>query len=94
MYHKGKWGTVCDHGWNDTDASVACRQLGLGSAGTAVSSAYFGKGSGPIWLDDMSCYGNESSLFDCQHPGIGVENCGHRRDAGVICGMMHTYYSV
>ena len=30
IYHSGQWGTVCSHGFDNLDARVACRNLGLG----------------------------------------------------------------
>ena len=86
IYHNGEWGTVCDDGWDDTDAGVVCAQLGFNSSGTAVGSAAFGQGSGPIWLDNIMCAGNESSLAYCIHLGLNVtRNCSHSEDAGVRC---------
>ena len=84
--YNGEWGTVCGDGWDDTDAGVVCRQLGFGSSGTAIGSATFGQGSGPILLDSVTCSGSESTLASCGHLGVGVtRSCSHSEDAGVRC---------
>ena len=86
VYYNGKWGTVCDDGWDDTDAGVVCRQLGFGSSGTAVGSAGFGQRLGSIWLNSVMCTGSESTLASCGHLGVGItSSCNHNEDAGVIC---------
>ncbi len=85
IFFDGEWGTVCDDEWDLADAEVVCRQLGFGRATSALSDAAFGAGTGPIWLDNVSCTGSENRLADCDFPGLGVENCSHLEDAGVIC---------
>ena len=82
LYFNGEWSTICNDGWDDTDASVVCRQLGFGLSGVTLQPE---PGRGLILLDDVNCFGNESSLLNCEHSGIGISNCDHSKDAGVNC---------
>jgi len=85
VYHNGEWGTVCDNGWDLNDAQVVCSELGLGEASAARHNAFYGQGSGDIWLENLNCVGTEWTIGNCSHRGWGIENCDHSEDAGVKC---------
>ena len=67
------WGGVCNAGWTALNTRVACRQLGfLDGAGSyhcnhipAVSLVLF----------QVSCFGNENVLFDCNSTATPTETC-------------------
>ncbi|XP_036068777.1 deleted in malignant brain tumors 1 protein-like [Oryzias melastigma] len=59
--------------------------MGCGSALSAPPLAYFGAGTGQIWLDYVACTGSESDLFQCTNNGYGVNSCVHGEDASVTC---------
>ncbi|XP_025100074.1 deleted in malignant brain tumors 1 protein-like [Pomacea canaliculata] len=62
ILYNGTWNTVCDNGFRNVDAQVACRMLGFGSSGAvAVASDTFGPGQGRILLDDVNCLGTETA---------------------------------
>ncbi|PIK49864.1 putative scavenger receptor cysteine-rich protein type 12 isoform X1 [Apostichopus japonicus] len=86
VYLNNQWGTICDDEWDMFDAEVICRQLGFGDAVSAPSRARYGQGTGPIHLDNLQCIGTEERITDCNHNGIGIENCNHHEDASVVCG--------
>ncbi|XP_075770478.1 soluble scavenger receptor cysteine-rich domain-containing protein SSC5D isoform X2 [Pelodiscus sinensis] len=85
VFHQDRWGTVCDDMWALPGAAVVCRELGCGDPLSAPGGAFFGEGSGPIWLDNVRCQGNESALSRCPAAPWGVHDCQHAEDAGVVC---------
>ena len=90
IMYQGIWGTICDSGWDNIDATVVCRELGYVN-GTATRQAQLGSDSGPVWLNQVGCLGNESKLSHCIHNGAGnVGNCSHAQDAGVICSYFNS----
>lgn len=81
----GNWGTVCHDGWDYRDATTVCRTLGYN--GTAISTTFrnFGQETGPIFLDEVGCFGNETSILQCRAEDPGDHDCSHFNDAGVTC---------
>ena len=42
-------------------------------------------GGGPIMLGELFCNGDEESLADCRHSGVGGYTCGGYDRARVVC---------
>lgn len=87
IYRDGFWGSICETGFGQLAAQVACRQMGLmqGIVVPPSTRDNHAEPDTPIWLTDISCTGSESRLEDCQHGGWGVHLCSHENDVGVLC---------
>ena len=49
----------------------------------------FSEGSGPIFLDQLSCSGSEQSLLECPvGRAVGLHRCNHSMDVRLRCAGM------
>ncbi|CAC5369481.1 DMBT1 [Mytilus coruscus] len=83
VYHSGQWGTICDDKFDQNDARVVCRMIGL-----EVLHPIFWRGTpgtGRIWMDDLECNGEETDLTGCLFSGWSHNNCQHEEDISVNC---------
>ena len=81
----GTFGSICDDGWSDMDASVVCRQLGFSPYGAiALPSNTLGHTASPSVRDGIySCVGSEDTLTSCSYQPTAT--CISFIGAGVAC---------
>ena len=56
---------------------------------TAYSFARYGRGTGPIHLDNVACTGTENALVNCTYDS-DTSDCFHFEDASVLCQREHS----
>ena len=94
VFHEGRWGTICDVGWEDQDADVLCRSLDFDS-GYVWPRNTVPSGNGTIWLTNIECSGTEQRLSECAHSEWGlVGQCTHYADAGAQCSKLNAYLNL
>lgn len=82
----GHWGTVCGESFDNLDASIVCKQLGLPYQGAeAAHNALFGMGTDHIAISSVFCHGHENKLFLCLFQIGSAVDCTHDNDVGVVC---------
>ena len=83
VYHNKTWGWICDQHWDQNDGDVVCDELGYSNALSTYSQPLNKHGN--VWMNNVHCAGNETSLFFCRHDGWKRHYCHSRQLAGVKC---------
>ena len=84
VFANGGWGQVCDDsfGANNNGPTVVCRDLGFSGLASQTSDPGIGE---YFLLDQVACLGTESTLLNCPHDPVGVEDCGSSEAVFITC---------
>lgn len=84
-----KWGQVCDTQFSQTEANVACKELGFSLGAVKFQSVVQSDLQAEIpyyQMDSVKCQGHETSLKECGHLGWGVHNnCSNDQSIELVC---------
>ena len=83
VFLNNEWGTVCNSGWDENDALVACKDLGFISVDRESGTQGGGYRGQKIWMKNVDCRGTESQLVDCNY--VSGEDCDHFNDIAISC---------
>ncbi|XP_076105846.1 scavenger receptor cysteine-rich type 1 protein M160-like [Mytilus galloprovincialis] len=88
VFHNNQWGTICSDNFEKADASVICHMLGFDPLYPKVyKDSRFLPGNGPIWMNNVECWGTEEDLAECEFDKYGRNTCNHSQDIGISCGV-------
>jgi deleted-in-malignant-brain-tumors protein 1 len=82
--YNGLWGTVSQDRWDVYSVRIICSILGYNMSGLVRYNAYYGRGSGPVHLDNVFCYGGETNILQCSH-SLNASEDTHNKDVGIEC---------
>ncbi|XP_030053584.1 CD5 antigen-like [Microcaecilia unicolor] len=89
VFHEAQWGTVCNDHWQQKNTEVVCQELGCGSPEPLKKrQRRLASATGPIWLDDVVCSGEERTFQNCRHRVWGYHDCTHREDIYISCSVL------
>ncbi|XP_069109314.1 LOW QUALITY PROTEIN: CUB and zona pellucida-like domain-containing protein 1 [Argopecten irradians] len=94
VYHDGRWGTVCDDGFNVETSRSICYIL---NGYYPTCARFFNGGYGHttpnnIWLDQLECiYSYYYAHTECSASPWGVNDCSHSEDVYLDCNCDFTY---
>ena len=88
VWSVGSWDTLCLVRGVKNIQGILSASINFHFTGAIpFTSSYFGRQTGAILIDYVSCTGNEQFLANCTNRGIGITStwCSHYSHAGVQC---------